>query len=64
MFLQKGIPCTVIKFYISMAIAGRMNQNGIVTFGKICHLPQLPRAGTALVCTVIKRTAGAEAGRP
>ena len=42
------------------AIVGRINQNEFVTFGKICHLF---RAGTALNCTVIKRTIGAQAGR-
>ena len=50
-----------IKFNISMATVGRINQNGIVTFGKICHLP---RGGTALICTMIKRATGAQAGRP
>ena len=45
----------------STATVGRINQNGIVTFGKICHLPH---AGTALICTVIKRATGARAGRP
>ena len=33
----------------------------IVTFGKMCHLPH---AGTALICTVIRMTTGARAGRP
>ena len=50
-----------IKFNTSKATVGRINQNGIVRFGKICHLP---RAGTALVCTVIKKATGARAGRP
>ena len=50
-----------IKFNIRTAIVGGINQNGIVKFGKICHLP---RAGTALVCTVIKRATGARVGRP
>ena len=51
MFLQKDT---------SRATVGRINQNGIVTFGKICHLP---REGTALICTVIKKATGARAGR-
>ena len=50
-----------IKFNISKAIVGRINQNGIVMFDKICRLP---RACTALICTVIKRATGARAGRP
>ena len=41
-----------IMFNISMVTVGCINQNGIVTFGKICHMP---RAGTALICTEIKR---------
>ena len=41
-----------LKVNTSTATVGRINQNGIVTFGKICHLP---RAGTALICTVIKK---------
>ena len=41
--------------------AGRINQNRIVTFGKISHLPL---AGTALICTMIKITTGAGTGRP
>ena len=50
-----------IKFNTSTATVGRINQNGIATFGKFCHLP---RAGTAMICTVIKRATGARAGRP
>ena len=42
-------------------LIGRINQNRIVTFGKICHLP---RAGTALIYTVIKRVTGSRAGKP
>ena len=38
---------------------GAINKNGIVTFGKISHLP---RGGTVLICTVIKRASGAQAG--
>ena len=49
-----------IKFNISTAIVGRINQNGIVKFGKICHLP---RAYTALICTVTKITTSARTGR-
>ena len=56
---EVSIQC--IKFNISTAIVGRINQNGIVTFDKMCHLP---RAGMALICTVIKMTTGARAGRP
>ena len=40
------------KFNISTATVGRINQNGIVTFGKTSHLPH---AGTALICTVINK---------
>ena len=58
MFLQKDIQS--IKFNTSTATVGRINQNGIVTFGKICHLP---RAVTALICTMIKKVTGARAGR-
>ena len=47
--------------FIYFENVGRINQNGTVTFGKICHLP---RAGTALICTVIKRATGAWAGSP
>ena len=50
-----------IKFNTSTATVGRINQNGIVTFGKICHLP---RAETAFMCTVIKKATCARAGRP
>ena len=56
MFLQKDIPCTQsIIFNTSTVTVGCINQNGIVTFGKICRLP---RAGTALICIVIKRALG------
>ena len=41
-----------LKFNTSTATVGRINKNRIVTFGKICHLPH---AGTALICTVIKK---------
>ena len=36
-----------LKFNTSTATVGRINRNGIVTFGKTCHLPS---AGTALIC--------------
>ena len=45
----------------STATVKRLNQNRIVMFGIICHLPC---AGTALICTVIKRATSARAGRP
>ena len=61
MFLQKVYRVQSIKFNTSTATVGRINQNGIVTFGKICDLP---RAGTALICTVIKKATGARAVRP
>ena len=51
---------TVYSLLNSITV-GRINQNGIVTFGKIWHLP---RAGTALIYTVIKRATGARVGRP
>ena len=44
-----------------MVTVGHINQNGIVTLGKICHLP---RVGTALICTVMKRATGAPGGKP
>ena len=50
-----------LKFNIRTATVGRINQNRIVMFGKICHLPH---AGTALICSVIKMATGARAGRP
>ena len=59
--LKKIYRVRSIKFHINTAIVGRINQNGIVTFGKICHLP---RVGTTLICTVIKGTTGARAGGP
>ena len=40
---------------------GGINKNGIVTLGKI---RRLPRGGTVLICTVIKRASGARAARP
>ena len=61
MFLQKDIRVQSIKFNIRTATVGGINQNGVVTFGKICHLP---RAETAVICTVIKRATGAREGRP
>ena len=36
-----------LKFNTSTATVGRINRNGIVTFGKICHLSP---ARTALIC--------------
>ena len=38
-----------------------INKNGIVTLGKI---RRLPRGGTVLICTVIKRAPGAREARP
>ena len=42
---------SLLNVISARAIDGRINRNGIVTFGKICHLP---RGGMALICTVIK----------
>ena len=49
------------KFNTSMATVGNVNQNGIVMFGKNCHLP---RAVRALICTMIKRATGARVRQP
>ena len=43
-----------------MATVGHINQNGIVMFGKICYLPC---AGMTLICPVIQKATGAQAGR-
>ena len=50
-----------IKFNTSLATVGGINQNEIVTFDNICHLPH---AETALICTVIENAKGAGMGSP